>query len=165
LPEDYPRASFAGRSTFEASVLNDRLISLPTDNENTNAFKHMRKNEYEEKLFKIEDERFEVDMVIDSTRTTVTVLEKLEKEIEMLAKYALMEGEETEGDEGSSTVPGEAAASASGGVALGQAASEHADNIQKVAVHAVNLRGAGCEGIAYRIDDQALSSVHKLAIG
>jgi hypothetical protein len=162
LPEDYPHASFAGRSTFEASVLNDRLISLPTDNENSNAFKHMRKNEYEEKLFKIEDERFEVDMVIDSTRTTVTVLEKLEKEIEMLAKYALMEGEETEGDEGSTT---EASSGAGAAASLGQAASEHTDNIQKVAVHAVNLRGAGCEGIAYRIDDQALSSVHKLAIG
>ena len=43
----------------------------------------MRKNEHEERLFKMEDERFEVDMIIDSTRTTVACLEKLAAEIKV----------------------------------------------------------------------------------
>jgi paired amphipathic helix protein Sin3a len=41
----------------------------------------MRKNQYEEALFKCEDERFEIDMVIDSNMSTIRVLEPLAEEI------------------------------------------------------------------------------------
>ena len=55
-------------------------------------FKHMRKNEHEEKLFKTEDERFEVDMLIDSTKTAVAALQKLQIEIDALALLASGDG-------------------------------------------------------------------------
>ena len=58
-------------------MLNDNWVSVPTGSEESSgAFKHMRKNEYEEKLFQCEDERFEIDMVIDSNNATIRVLEK-----------------------------------------------------------------------------------------
>jgi len=52
----------------------------------------MRKNEYEEKLFKTEDERFEVDMLIDSTKTAVAALQKLQIEVDALALLASGDG-------------------------------------------------------------------------
>jgi len=44
----------------------------------------MRRNQYEEALFKCEDERFEIDMVIDSNTATIRVLEPLAEEIAAL---------------------------------------------------------------------------------
>jgi len=38
-------------------------VSIPIGSEERSSFKHMRKNQYEEALFKCEDERFEIDMV------------------------------------------------------------------------------------------------------
>ena len=38
-------------------------VSIPIGSEESSSFKHMRKNQYEEALFKCEDERFEIDMV------------------------------------------------------------------------------------------------------
>lgn len=48
----------------------------------------MRKNQYEEALFKCEDERFEIDMVIDSNMSTIRILEPLEQEILQLKNLA-----------------------------------------------------------------------------
>ena len=38
-------------------------MSIPIGSEESYSFKHMRKNKYEEALFKCEDDRFEIDMV------------------------------------------------------------------------------------------------------
>ena len=65
-------------------MLNDNWVSVATGSEEQASFKHMRKNEYETKLFNCEDERFEIDMVIDSNNATIRVLEKLTKEIDIL---------------------------------------------------------------------------------
>jgi paired amphipathic helix protein Sin3a len=46
----------------------------------------MRKNQYEEALFKCEDERFEIDMIIDSNTNTIRVLEPLCEEIFNISK-------------------------------------------------------------------------------
>jgi histone deacetylase complex regulatory component SIN3 len=51
------------------------------------SFKHMRKNQYEEQLFKCEDERFEMDMLIDSTASTIKVLEPLAEEVSLDPLY------------------------------------------------------------------------------
>ncbi|POM78027.1 Paired amphipathic helix protein Sin3, partial [Phytophthora palmivora] len=50
------------------------------------SFKSMRKNQYEEALFKCEDERFEIDMVIEANASTISILEPLAREIEVLKK-------------------------------------------------------------------------------
>ena len=41
----------------------------------------MRKNQHEEQLFKCEDDRYELDMAIDSTGSTIRVLEPLAEEV------------------------------------------------------------------------------------
>lgn len=86
LPKDYPKPPCTERSPSEEAVLNDTWVSVPVGSEENYSFKHMRRNQYEEALFKCEDERFEIDMVIDSNTATIRVLEPLAEEIQQLVK-------------------------------------------------------------------------------
>jgi paired amphipathic helix protein Sin3a len=69
----HPRCG--GRSDLDQNVLNDVWVSQPVGSEETNSFKHVRKNVYEEELFKCEDERFELDMITDSNAAAIASLE------------------------------------------------------------------------------------------
>lgn len=83
LPASYPIPPCSYRSKLEKAVCNDSWVSVPTGSEDF-SFKNMRKNQYEEALFKCEDERFEIDMVIDANASTIVVMEPLAREIEVL---------------------------------------------------------------------------------
>ncbi|KAK9172614.1 Sin3 like paired amphipathic helix containing protein [Cryptosporidium meleagridis] len=84
LPKDYPIASCTGRIQSDKENLNDKWVSIPQGSEDF-SFKHMRKNVYEENLFKCEDERFELDMVIENNRSTINALEPIAEEISKLS--------------------------------------------------------------------------------
>lgn len=88
LPTDYQLADCSGRSAAEERVLNDRWASVPVGSEDSNNFKHMRRNPHEDVLFKMEDERFELDMLIDGVSTAIARLEPVEEEIEALRATA-----------------------------------------------------------------------------
>jgi paired amphipathic helix protein Sin3a len=83
LPASFPIPPCSFRSKLEKQVCNDSWVSVPTGSEDF-SFKNMRKNQYEEALFKCEDERFEIDMVIDANASTINMLEPLAREIEIL---------------------------------------------------------------------------------
>ncbi|CAI5740090.1 unnamed protein product [Peronospora farinosa] len=83
LPASYPIPPCSHRSALEKQVCNDSWVSVPTGSEDF-SFKSMRKNQYEEALFKCEDERFEIDMVIEANASTISILEPLALEIEVL---------------------------------------------------------------------------------
>jgi len=89
LPRDYPAPPCSERSTEEAKVLNDVWVSLPLGSEEGNSFRHMRKNQYEETLFRTEDMRFEIDMCIDSNATTLQRLTKIYDELKFLSDNEL----------------------------------------------------------------------------
>ncbi|KAF5185154.1 Paired amphipathic helix protein sin3-like [Thalictrum thalictroides] len=80
LPEDYPMPSASQRSELGAEVLNDRWVSVTSGSEDY-SFKHMRKNQYEESLFRCEDDRFELDMLLESVNVTTSHVEDLLKKI------------------------------------------------------------------------------------
>ena len=86
LPRDYPAHPCSDRSPEEAKVLNDVWVSLPVGSEESYTFRHMRRNTYEETLFRVEDERFEIDMVLDSNAATLQRLLPIAEEIAMLSK-------------------------------------------------------------------------------
>lgn len=86
LPRDYPAHPCSDRSPEDAKVLNDVWVSLPVGSEESYTFRHMRRNTYEETLFRVEDERFEIDMVIDSNAATLQRLLPIAEEIAILAK-------------------------------------------------------------------------------
>ena len=90
LPRDYPNPPCSDRSKEEVSVLNDVWVSLPLGSEENNTFRHMRKNQYEETLFRCEDMRFEIDMCIDSNATTLQRLTKIYDELQFLSEHELL---------------------------------------------------------------------------
>jgi len=83
IPDDIPLPSCSGRTPLCDQVLNNRCISIPTGSEDF-SFKATRKNIYEENLFKCEDERFELDMVIENNASAIRILEPLEKDIQIM---------------------------------------------------------------------------------
>ncbi|XP_044505763.1 paired amphipathic helix protein Sin3-like 2 isoform X2 [Mangifera indica] len=76
LPDDYPIPSASQRSELGAQVLNDHWVSVTSGSEDY-SFKHMRRNQYEESLFRCEDDRFELDMLLESVSSTAKHAEEL----------------------------------------------------------------------------------------
>ncbi|GMI67047.1 SIN3-like 2 [Hibiscus trionum] len=74
LPDDYPIPSASQRSELGAQVLNDYWVSVTSGSEDY-SFKHMRRNQYEESLFRCEDDRFELDMLLESVSSTAKRVE------------------------------------------------------------------------------------------
>eukprot|EP01018_Ginkgo_biloba_P002349 Gb_35988 [translate_table: standard] len=72
----YPKPAASHRTELAASVLNDMWVSVTSGSEDY-SFKHMRKNQYEESLFRCEDDRFELDMLLESTAVTTKRVEEL----------------------------------------------------------------------------------------
>uniref|UniRef100_A0A1D1YVS6 Paired amphipathic helix protein Sin3-like 3 n=2 Tax=Anthurium amnicola TaxID=1678845 RepID=A0A1D1YVS6_9ARAE len=78
LPKSYPIPKASNRTDLGASVLNDVWVSVTSGSEDY-SFKHMRKNQYEESLFRCEDDRFELDMLLESVNVTTRRVEDLLK--------------------------------------------------------------------------------------
>lgn len=76
LPKHYPMPPASHRTELGASVLNDLWVSVTSGSEDY-SFKHMRKNQYEESLFRCEDDRFELDMLLESVNVTTKRVEEL----------------------------------------------------------------------------------------
>ncbi|KAL8532585.1 hypothetical protein ACS0TY_008973 [Phlomoides rotata] len=76
LPDNYPIPSVSRRTKIGAEVLNDDWVSVTSGSEDY-SFKHMRKNQYEESLFRCEDDRYELDMLLGSVNATAQRVEKL----------------------------------------------------------------------------------------
>jgi len=88
LPKEYPKPICGGRTELCKSVLNDNWVSVPQGSEDY-SFKHMRKNCYEEALFKCEDERYELDMVIQANLSTIKVLKNLQEKVNKMTPEEL----------------------------------------------------------------------------
>ncbi|EPS59159.1 hypothetical protein M569_15651, partial [Genlisea aurea] len=76
LPDDYPIFSASQRTELGNEVLNDKWVSVTSGSEDY-SFKNMRKNQYEESLFRCEDDRFELDMLLESVSSTAKRVEEL----------------------------------------------------------------------------------------
>jgi paired amphipathic helix protein Sin3a len=99
LPATFPKAPASSRTPLCDAHLNDNWVSVTSGSEDY-SFKAMRKNQYEEALFRCEDDRFELDMVLETTKVTVAALEPIAEKIASLpaeerATYRLAEGELT----------------------------------------------------------------------
>ncbi|XVF44115.1 hypothetical protein PTKIN_Ptkin02bG0094400 [Pterospermum kingtungense] len=80
LPKNYPMPSVSQRTELGSEVLNDHWVSVTSGSEDY-SFKHMRKNQYEESLFRCEDDRFELDMLLESVNVTTKRVEELLEKI------------------------------------------------------------------------------------
>jgi len=90
-PKDYPHDLFmshTGQTEEDLQVLNNILVSPFA----CNCSIKKRRNLYEEAMFRIEDERFEVDMAIERNALAMRKIEPIAEEVQMLR-----EGEEKDG--------------------------------------------------------------------
>ncbi|KAF5839292.1 hypothetical protein DUNSADRAFT_1165 [Dunaliella salina] len=70
IPPGYPRLKSTGRTQLGDEVLNDQYVNVITGSEDY-SFKLMRKNQYEEALFRCEDDRYEFEMCIEQNRSAM----------------------------------------------------------------------------------------------
>jgi paired amphipathic helix protein Sin3a len=85
LPKNFPPAPCQARTELCQSVLNDNWVAVTSGSEDY-SFKAMRKNQYEEALFRCEDDRFEIDMILATTEACMTKLEKYSEELKAMSE-------------------------------------------------------------------------------
>jgi len=86
FPREYVQPPSSGRTALCNEVINDQWISLPTGSEEGANFKSSKKNTYEESLFKCEDDRYELDILIEQNSAVLKVLQGI------LGRIATMNG-------------------------------------------------------------------------
>lgn len=80
LPKNYVQPKCTGRTQLCKDVLNDTWVSFPSWSEDS-TFVTSRKTQYEEYIYRCEDERFELDVVIETNLTAIRVFEALQKKL------------------------------------------------------------------------------------
>lgn len=84
LPKSFVQPKCTGRTALCREVLNDTLVSFPSWSEDS-TFVSSRKTQYEEYIYRCEDERFELDIVIESNLLTIRVLEAIRRKIDKMS--------------------------------------------------------------------------------
>ncbi|KAJ8947934.1 hypothetical protein NQ314_008527 [Rhamnusium bicolor] len=93
IPKAQEGLKCSGRTQLCKEVLNDQWVSFPTWSEDS-TFVSSRKTQYEEYMYRCEDERFELDVVIEVNASTIRVLEGVQKKLnrmtpDEIAKFKL----------------------------------------------------------------------------
>lgn len=84
LPREAAARKCSGRTPLCKEVLNDTWVSFPTWSEDS-TFVTSRKTQYEEYIYRCEDERFELDVVIETNAATIRVLEGVQKKLSRMS--------------------------------------------------------------------------------
>lgn len=89
LPKSSEVRKCSGRTNLCKEVLNDTWVSFPTWAEDS-TFVTSRKTQYEEIIYRCEDERFELDVVIETNSSTIRVLEGVHKKMSRMSQEELV---------------------------------------------------------------------------
>ncbi|XP_071826257.1 paired amphipathic helix protein Sin3a-like isoform X2 [Apostichopus japonicus] len=84
LPKSYTQPKCSGRNALCTQVINDTWVSFPSWSEDS-TFVTSRKTQYEEHIYRCEDERYELDIVIEVNTHTIRVLEHVNKKLSRLS--------------------------------------------------------------------------------
>lgn len=88
MPKIYPSYS-SKEDEIAKAILNREIVSVPRGSEHT-SFLIMRKNQYEEALFKSEDEKFEYDMMLQFYQRSIRLLQAIQKTEDRASQLKLM---------------------------------------------------------------------------
>ncbi|XP_068433700.1 paired amphipathic helix protein Sin3a-like [Clinocottus analis] len=80
LPKSYQQPKCTGRTPLCREVLNDTWVSFPSWSEDS-TFVSSKKTQYEEHIYRCEDERFELDVVLEANLATIRALEAVQRRI------------------------------------------------------------------------------------
>ncbi|XP_062404501.1 paired amphipathic helix protein Sin3a-like isoform X2 [Sardina pilchardus] len=84
LPKSYQQPKCTGRTPLCKEVLNDTWVSFPSWSEDS-TFVSSKKTQYEEHIYRCEDERFELDVVLETNLATIRVLESVQKKLSRMS--------------------------------------------------------------------------------
>lgn len=84
LPKSTVPKKCSGRTALCKEVLNDTWVSFPAYAEES-TFVTSKKTQYEEFIYRCEDERFELDVVIETNSATIKVLEGVQKKLSRMS--------------------------------------------------------------------------------
>uniref|UniRef100_A0A8C2J240 Paired amphipathic helix protein Sin3a n=1 Tax=Cyprinus carpio TaxID=7962 RepID=A0A8C2J240_CYPCA len=84
LPKSYQLPKCTGRTSLGKEVLNDTWVSFPSWSEDS-TFVSSKKTQYEEHMYRCEDERFELDVVLETNLATIRVLEAVQKKLSRMS--------------------------------------------------------------------------------
>ncbi|XP_028812536.1 paired amphipathic helix protein Sin3a isoform X2 [Denticeps clupeoides] len=84
LPKSYQQPKCTGRTPLCKEVLNDTWVSFPSWSEDS-TFVSSKKTQYEEHIYRCEDERFELDVVLETNLATMRVLETVQKRLSRMS--------------------------------------------------------------------------------
>lgn len=83
IPRSYVPPVCSGRTQLCKDVLNDHCVLFPTFTDESSSVT-TKKSVFEEHMFKIEDERFELDIVMEVNLSAIRALEKVQNHINSL---------------------------------------------------------------------------------
>ncbi|XP_064645253.1 paired amphipathic helix protein Sin3a-like isoform X2 [Lineus longissimus] len=84
LPKTYMQPKCSGRTPLCKETLNDTWVSFPSWSEDS-TFVTSRKTQFEEHIYRCEDERFELDVVIETNLSAIRVLEGVQKKMHRMS--------------------------------------------------------------------------------
>ncbi|KAM9409739.1 paired amphipathic helix protein Sin3a-like isoform 2-T3 [Pholidichthys leucotaenia] len=84
LPKSYQQPRCTGRTPLCREVLNDTWVSFPSWSEDS-TFVTSKKNQYEEHVYRCEDERFELDVVLETNLATFRALETVQQKLSRMS--------------------------------------------------------------------------------
>ncbi|KAJ2846753.1 hypothetical protein GGI22_006163, partial [Coemansia erecta] len=84
LPESSIHSKCSGRDSMCYEVLNDRWASHPTWASEDTEFVHHKKNNFEEAMFRSEEDRHEMDIEIDTNLSVIRQLTPIAQQIEQM---------------------------------------------------------------------------------
>ncbi|KAJ2473489.1 hypothetical protein GGI02_000807 [Coemansia sp. RSA 2322] len=84
LPDSSAQSRCSGRDAMCYEVLNDRWASHPTWASEDTEFVHHKKNQYEEAMFRSEEDRHEMDIEIDTNLSVIRQLTSVMQQIEQM---------------------------------------------------------------------------------
>ncbi|XP_030622002.1 paired amphipathic helix protein Sin3a isoform X2 [Chanos chanos] len=84
LPKSFQQPRCTGRTPLCKEVLNDTWVSFPSWSEDS-TFVSSKKTQYEEHIYRCEDERFELDVVLETNLATIRVLETVQKKLSRMS--------------------------------------------------------------------------------
>ncbi|CAG9530857.1 unnamed protein product [Cercopithifilaria johnstoni] len=89
LPESYEKPLCSGRTPLCESVLNNSWVSFPCWSSEDSSAVHSKKTPFEEFVFRTEDERYELDIVIEVNKTALEVLEMVQRKMSRMKNEEL----------------------------------------------------------------------------
>uniref|UniRef100_A0AAX7VMK4 Paired amphipathic helix protein Sin3a n=1 Tax=Astatotilapia calliptera TaxID=8154 RepID=A0AAX7VMK4_ASTCA len=84
LPKSFQQPKCTGRTPLCREVLNDTWVSFPSWSEDS-TFVSSKKTQYEEHIYRCEDERFELDIVLETNLATIRALETVQRRLSRMS--------------------------------------------------------------------------------